>query len=174
LSADKGRYLTALLRLAGGIHRANEIFLGKFWQDQFEALGATPAVTEARRDQVTRTLQKRLRSGQIANDDDWSRIANVVLSEARAVRLDPRYFKFDDLALRFEEFRNSYWTAHEACTPRSEWDEDEKRSLSESVKYLCQREILHQGHEWRCGECYSNNWVGIDDLKCSMICEVPR
>lgn len=170
--SDKGRYLTALLRLAGGIHRANEIFLSKFWKDQFEALGATPAVTETRRDQVARTLQKRLRAGKIESKDDWDRIAQLVLSEARAVRLDPRYFKYDDLADQFEKFRNSFWKSHDACTPREEWDDDEKRSLAESVKYLCQREILHQGHEWRCRECYTNNWLSIDELKNTIICDV--
>jgi hypothetical protein len=171
-SSDKGRYLTALLRLAGGIHRAKAIFLCKFWKDQFESLGATPTLTEARRSQVVQTLRKRLRQAQIGTDEDWNRLAQVVLSEARAVRLDPRYLKYDALTLQFEDFRNAFWATHEAGEPRSNWDERERQSLSESIKYLCQHEILHQGHEWRCDECYNNNWVALDDLKRSMICDV--
>jgi hypothetical protein len=38
--SDKGRYLTALLRMSGGIHQAKEIFLSQFWKEQFEQLGA--------------------------------------------------------------------------------------------------------------------------------------
>jgi hypothetical protein len=38
-------------------------------------------------------------------------------------------------------------------TPREEWDQDEKESLGESVRYLCSQEILHQGHEWHCSRC---------------------
>ena len=40
--SDKGRYLKALLRLAGGIHRSREIFLHRFWLSEFESLGASP------------------------------------------------------------------------------------------------------------------------------------
>ena len=171
-SSDKGRYLTALLRMAGGIHRAKAIFLSKFWKDQFESLGATPTLAEGRRSQVLQNLRKRLRSGQIVTDEDWDRLAQVVLSAARGVRLDPRYFKYDALTRQFEDFRNAFWNTHEAGAPRSEWDEHERQSLSESVRYLCQREVLHQGHEWRCNDCYNNNWVSLGDLKMSMICDV--
>jgi hypothetical protein len=56
--------------------------------------------------------------------------------------------------------------------PHDAREDHGKRSLAKSVKYLCQREILHQGHEWRCPQCFYNNWLSIDDLKRSMVCEV--
>jgi hypothetical protein len=170
--SDKGRYLTALLRMSGGIHRAQQIFLSKFWKEQFEALGATPKVTDARIDEVKQLLQKRFRGGQIATDDEWTRLAQTVLTAARAARLPARYRRFDRLTKAFEEFRNVYWNEHEAGAPRDEWDEEEQRSLALSIRYLCQREILHQGHEWRCRQCFNNNWVSIDDLTRVMTCEV--
>ncbi len=48
----------------------------------------------------------------------------------------------------------------------------EKRTLGSSVKYLCQREVLHQGHEWRCRQCFNNNWVSLENMKRVMVCEV--
>ncbi len=84
--SDKGRYLTALLRMSGDIHRAKEIFLSRFWKDRFELLGATPKATNERIVAVTQRLRKRFKGGQITSDDEWARLANVVLAEARAER----------------------------------------------------------------------------------------
>jgi hypothetical protein len=170
--SDKGRYLTALMRLSDGIHRAREIFLKKFWKEQFERLGASPSAGEDRLPDLVRRLQNRLRSGAIANQEDWERIARVVVTEARSIRLAPRYLRFDRLAERFDDFRNAFWATHEAATPRDEWDEEERQSLARSVKYLCEQEVLHQGYEWRCRRCNNNNWVSVDSLRQTMTCEV--
>jgi hypothetical protein len=170
--SDKGRYLTAVLRMSGDIYRAREIFLSRFWKEQFELLGATPKATTERLAAVTQRLRKRFRAGQIASDDEWARLANLVLAEARAERFPSRYLRFDDLRTRFDEYRNAYRAKRPPTSPRDEWDELESRSLGTSVKYLCQREILHQGHEWRCRQCFNNNWVSLDDMKRVLICEV--
>ena len=95
-----------------------------------------------------------------------------MLAEARAERLPARYLKFDDLSTKFEAYRKAYWTKHSGGTSPDAWEEREKRSLAESVKYLCQREILHQGYEWRCRQCFYNNWVAVDELKRTMVCQV--
>jgi hypothetical protein len=170
--SDKGRYLTAVLRMSDGIFQAKEIFLSQFWKEQFEVLGATPKVTHDRVAEVTRRLQKRLLGGQVTTDAEWDRLARAVLAEARAERFPSRYLKFDDLSAKFEGFRNAYWAQHEAGTTRDEWDDWERRSLLASVTYLCQRGILHQGHEWRCPQCFNNNWVSLDAIRRWMICEV--
>jgi hypothetical protein len=145
--SDKGRYLTALLRMSGDIHRAKEIFLSRFWKERFELLGATPKATDERIAAVTERLRKKLKGGQIASEDEWARLANLVIAEARLERFPSRYLRFDDLRTGFDEYRNAYWAKHPQGTPPDDWQEHEKRSLAASAKYLCQREILHQGHE---------------------------
>jgi hypothetical protein len=171
--SDKGRYLTALLRMSGGIFRAKEIFLSQFWKEQFEALGATPKATEDRIASVTGRLRNRFRGGQISTETDWHRLALTVLAEAHAERFPLRYLRFDDLTEKFERFREAYWTQHHpGATRDAEWEEHERRSLAVSVSHLCRQEILHQGHEWRCPQCFNNNWVSLDELKRTMACEV--
>jgi hypothetical protein len=170
--SDKGRYLSALLHRAGGLHKAQEIFLRRFWKEQFERVGGTPATTEQRLEGVTRTLRKRLKSGTIGTDDDWERLAKLVLAEARGVRLAQRYLRYDSLEKDFAKYRKAYWERNERRVPQEEWEEEEKRTLSASIQYLCQQEILHQGHEWRCRHCYSNNWVSIDSLQRTLVCDV--
>lgn len=170
--SDKGRYVTALLRMAGGIHGAASLFLSEFWSKQFEALGATPKVNEARIDQVERTLRKRLPGGSLDDDDAWKRLAKVVLSQARAERSPKRFLRYDDLAAAFDAFRIAV-SARDGRQPADPTtDEHERASLDHSLTYLCQQEILHQGHEWKCQQCYNNNWVAIADLAKSMSCEV--
>jgi hypothetical protein len=170
--SDKGRYFTALMHLSGDIHDSREIFLKRFWSHQLEFLGASPSAGESRLPDLIRRLQSRLRSGQLIVQEDWERVARVVLTEAREVRLAPRYLRFNRLAEQFEEFRNAYWATHPAGAPREEWDEHERKSLEDSVQYLCQREILHQGHEWLCPRCNNSNWVSVNSLRKMMECEV--
>jgi len=170
--SDKGRYLRAVLRMAGDIHRAKGIFLSRFWKEQFECLGATPKATDERISTVIQRLRKRFGGGLISSEDEWRRLAKVAIKEAHAERFPARYLKFSDLVADFEVYRKAYWTRHPAAAPRGTWEEHEKLSLAASVKYLCQQEILHQGHEWRCRQCFHNNWVSIDDLKRRIVCEV--
>jgi hypothetical protein len=170
--SDKGRYLTALLRLAGGVHGARRIFLNGFWLQEFERLGASTKAGDDRMPTLVQTLKKRLKAGEISTEEQWERIGKVVAQEARQVRLAARYLRFDHLVDRFETFRNAFWAVHQPGTPREEWDQDEKESLGESVRYLCSQEILHQGHEWHCPRCKYNNWLSIDALGRTMTCEV--
>ena len=155
--SDKGRYLRALLGRAETLNEAIEIFLHKFWQERFEQVGANPASTEVRLEAVNGTLRKRFKAGEISSDAEWERLARLVLQEARNVRLSQRYLSFDYLEEKFEAFRNFYWETHEPGVPREEWDEMERLSLRESVQYLVSKKILHQGLEWRCGNCANKN-----------------
>jgi hypothetical protein len=48
------------------------------------------------------------------------------------------------------------------------------RHLDNSIKYLCQQDILYQGLEWRCRRCFNRNWVTIDSIRRTLACEVCR
>jgi hypothetical protein len=127
---------------------------------------------------VKKHLQKKLRRGSIGSDDEWIRLAKIVLAVARTERFPSRHLKFDNLQIEFDEYRKSIWAKHRSATSSSgeddegEDDEHQRHYLAESARYLCQQGILHQGHEWRCRQCFNTNWVSIDDLKRAMVCEV--
>jgi hypothetical protein len=170
--SGEGRYLTAVLRRAGGIQRTAEIFLQQFWKEQFDNLGGATSANNKQIERIILRLQKRVREGRINSIDDWRKVAAIVQSEAGNIRFPNRYIRFDALTRDFESFRNAFWEKNQPATPREGWDEDEKRSLSESLQYLCRREILYQGHECCCSRCRNKNWVGIAVLAQSMKCEV--
>jgi hypothetical protein len=170
--SDKGRYLRAMLRMTGEIHRAKEIFLSGFWKERFETLGATPQITPERVSSVKQRLKKKLRGGKIDTEEEWERLAKSVIVEARAERQPARYLKFDRLLEQFEVRRTEYWAANEQGAPDEDWKRGGLHDLAESVKYLCRQEILHQGYEWRCQQCFNCNWVGIGDLGKTLVCEV--
>jgi hypothetical protein len=173
--SDKGRYLTALLRMSGGIQQAEEIFLSQFWREQFERVGASAKPTDGRIATVKQHLQKKLKAGSIVSDEEWTRLAKVVLAEARNERSSPRYLRFDALQDEFDKYRKSYLAKHASVGSSGDQegaDEREKYSLADSARYLCQKGILLQGHEWRCRRCFNNNWESIDNLKQVMVCDV--
>jgi hypothetical protein len=173
--SDKGRYLTALLRMSGGIHQAKEVFLSQFWKKQFERLGASAKPTDQRIEALKTNLQEKFRAGSIESDAEWTRLANLVLAEARRERFPSRHLKFTVLQDEFDEFRKSYWAKRAqsgSSLNRDGTDEREKRSLGESARYLCHKGILLQGHEWRCRQCFNINWESIDNLKQIMVCDV--
>ena len=173
--SDRGRYLTAILRMSDGIHRAKEIFLSQFWKEHFERLGTTTKPTERRIDALKLHLRKKCKAGCIDSDDEWTRLAMVVLAEARNERFPSRHLKFEDLRSDFTHFRDVYRTKH-ALTRQQDNDNEpdaiEVRSLAASVRYFCQRGILLQGHEWRCHQCFNTNWESIENLEQIMNCEV--
>ena len=171
-TSDKGQYFEAILARGGGLNRAAEIFLHRFWRDRFEEVGATPATTEQRLEDVTNTLKKRLKSGQLDTDQEWERVAKLVLQEARNIKLAPRYIRFDHLEHAHDAYADAYWERYGEDRRDEDWRQDEKGSLQESTQYLVSRRILHQGIDWRCIKCANNNWTSIDSLSRKMICDV--
>ena len=170
--SDKGRYLTAVLRMAG-------IFIEQK-KSSYRSSGKNGLSDSVRHPrQPTNALQRLfnacasdLRAAKYrrrTNGRAWP--AWCSRKRARNASLS-RFLKFDDLITEFETYREAYWARYPAAAPH-----DAQRIMAsvlspKSVKYLCQREILHQGHEWRCHQCFYNNWLSIDDLKRSMVCEV--
>jgi hypothetical protein len=170
--SDKGRYLTALLRMSSTIHRANEIFLSGFWKDQFDRLGATPKITVERVAKVSKQLERRLQGRDPGSADGLQILARLVIAEARNERIPDSYLRFDHLRKRFDEFRAAHGQARPGDEPTEEWLEYETKSLALSTQYLCKQGILHQGYAWRCLQCYNSNWESLEDIKPAIVCEV--
>lgn len=170
--SDKGRYLIGALRLFGGAEAAAQVLLHAYWKDVFESLGSN--IGEARIEAIKSTLKKKHRAGELKTEDDWERLARVVASEARQVRIPRSSVDFDELKNRFAPFlerERAILAEHETAEPE-EWIEHAEATLPRSVKYLASSGVLHQGCEWRCRACYHINWNAVDALRPRLICEV--
>jgi hypothetical protein len=173
--SDKGRYLTGTLHLFKNFEHAANVLLHSFWLDEFRSLGASHAMSgRSQVEPIVRKLQRRLNANKqpiyISADDDWERLATVVLAVARDVRLPNRSVSFGELKERWDKFRREQMT--EVPPPDDEASLYEAESLPYSVQALCQNNVLFQGHQWRCFRCYHKNWISISSLHKEIACEV--
>jgi hypothetical protein len=170
--SDKGRYLTGALRLAGGLRQAWSLLLHTFWKDVFASLGG--AAGEDRIEDIERVLKKRLRRGKVETQEEWYRLAKLVASEAREVRIPARTISFAELAERhkpFQEKENLQLQQLDTEDPEI-WLSTSKSSLGHSIKWLCRQSILFQGYEWHCDLCYHTNWIRVRELSPVLSCEI--
>mgnify|MGYP003874496283 FL=1 len=170
--SDKGRYLTGTLTRFESLANASAFLLHEYWCGVFNELGGSISMGPA--DELVGLIKRRFRGGEIASDEEWERLAGIVASEARKVRLPRRYIAFNRLQALLEPLLRA------EADGLGGWEEadiegrlqDARATLVPSVQWLCSREILHQGYEWRCERCYHNNWNAVDNLKTSMSCEI--
>ena len=177
--SENGRYFWGVLQMFGDLNDANEILLSKFWQRQFERLGASSAQSELRRDEVERTLKKRFRSRTLdfGKDSDLTRLTNIVLQQAEHYRSHIPALSWDELAKAFTESQNREWQRNpppEAIPDNelAEMRDHELRSFTSQVKWLSRIGILHQGYEHKCKKCLHRSWIGIDNVQRELKCEV--
>ena len=170
--SDKGRYLLGALELFGGLQETGSALLHPYYRTVFAKLGG--AVGAERHGDIKRTLKKRFRSETISNEDDWDRLAKLVSQEAQRVRMPSRVLSLDDLSCEFEPFlekERKQLEEHRVENP-DEWLIHAKRSLPESIMWLCSRSVLYQGYELRCSRCFHLNWKPIRELQPEVTCEV--
>lgn len=174
--SDKGRYLIGALRLFGGLHSAASILLHRYWQAVFKELGG--GIDSARREQVEELVKKRLKNVNAApsnwTENVWERIASVITSEARKLRVPRQSITMVGLRSRHLPFLESEKSelAKQRADDIDEWLARARRSLPESVKRQCAQRVLFQGYQWRCHNCYHDNWVDIAVLSLDLSCEV--
>ncbi|MCY1076002.1 hypothetical protein [Archangium lansingense] len=174
--SDKGRYLLGTLGLFGGLQKTGQVLLHRFWKESFDVLGA--AVGADRKQEILNVLRKKLKSQRLETPDEWERLASVVATEARRVRMPLRTIGFDQLKERFEPYlaagRRIIEGHTEGHTTRilEDWLASDSESLSGSVRMLCVQNVLYQGYEWRCYKCFNTNWSDVRSLQPLLTCEV--
>ena len=177
--SENGRYFWGVLQMFGDLNSANEILLSKFWQRQFERLGASSAQSELRRDEVEQTLKKRFRSRTLdfEKDSELTRLTNIVLQQAEHYRSHIPALSWDDLAKAFNESQTREWQRNPPAPgipdgELAEMREHELKSFTSQVKWLSRIGILHQGYEHKCKRCLHRSWIGIDNVQRELRCEV--
>jgi hypothetical protein len=177
--SDKGRYLIGVLQLFESLPDAFSVLMHGYWRGVLHHLrGAATGSEEQKRAELLRVLRKRVgKHGPLtfADDDQLHWLAREALRAGRMIAREPRYIPYAELNLRWKTDVEAYLTAHPSHgTNDSDARFRNVRNLDRSVQYLCQREALFQGREWRCRSCYNRNWVGINDLNSTLACSVCR
>jgi hypothetical protein len=175
--SDKGRYLLAVLNHFESVPLAFDFLMNSFWRDVFVQLGAiSPEKNDSLRDELIHTLKKRFKVTKnelvMSDEDHWDKLARIAIQFGRKVQKEQRlvhygYLKSKWISLVEQQLTDS---AH-----LSEQDKDYYRKethVDRSIQHLCDAQVLFQGREWQCRKCYNRNWISIDAISRTLVCEI--
>jgi hypothetical protein len=178
--SDKGRYQLGVIERFGSVPEAFDVLMNGYWRNVLLQLGGAPAERNVSlRDDFIATLRRRLRQPAgpmtFSTPEEEDRLAREAIRAGRKVQREQRYITYRALCRMWvkviQEFEKQY--------PSLDATEDnafyrDTQHLNNSIKRLCQREILYQGREWQCRRCFNRNWVTIERIARTLECEVCR
>lgn len=175
--SDKGRYLLGALQHFDNLPDAFQTLMHGFWRKTLRKLGANPSHLD---DQLEADFQKIMAKRLRANGDAWEvscqadrqTVAKEALRIVSQLRRPERFVRYDKLTARYDEMVSKFIEENPHVQEGHIEDYLSADELDESIKYLCERKVLFQGHEWQCRNCYNRNWVSISDLSNVMTCTV--
>lgn len=178
--SDKGRYLIGVLGLFDTLSDTFGVLMDGFWREELQLLGGVPAEkANALREALIKKLRRRLGQPngplQFSTDEEIERLASEALRAGRMLGRERTYVPYHKLKQRWSAVAEAFLAAHPHSGDKDDDDyyRDEVR-LSRSVQFLCQREVLFQGRDWRCRSCFNRNWISIEALTRTMTCSVCR
>ena len=158
---------------------AFDVLMNGYWRDVLLRLGAVPAEKNvALRDQFVTRLRRRLRQPQGAlnfnTQEDIEKLAREAIRIGRQLQRETRYVDYKSLKRDWDALVGEAEKENPSPDEETNAYYREVRHLDNSIKYLCQQDILYQGLEWRCRRCFNCNWVTIDSIGRTLACEVCR
>jgi hypothetical protein len=168
--SEKGRYLSGLLDLFGGLHPATSCLEERYWRRIFDLLSGRTAHADAERlNEVGNALRKRLganRAQFYKDDKAMTWLTNYVLKVARSLPASSR-----DLEFRvFEEHAKQEMEDFNACRADQEPWVYSQTDLLGALADLTERGVLLMGVQARCPSCGYRAWHHIDDAKQTLRC----
>jgi hypothetical protein len=168
--SEKGRYLSGLLDVFGGLYSASSTIEERYWRRLFALLSGRTAEKEAdllRR--VNDTLRKKLRANSAEfykNDRSMTWLTEYVLDLARSLPATSRELPFSTFEEHAKREMADFNAAH-AEQPPWEYSRDD---LLNALSGLTERGVLLMGIRARCPACGYRAWHHIDDAKQSLRC----
>jgi hypothetical protein len=168
--SEKGRYLSGLLDLFGGLYPATHVLEERYWRHMFDLLSGRTARTDADRlNEIGNALRKRLSANraQFYKDDKtmmW--LASHVLKVARSLPASSRDLEFST----FEKYAKQEIEDFNTCRRDQEPWGYSQADLMNALTGLTERGILLMGIEARCPSCGYRAWHHIDDAKQTLRC----
>jgi len=168
--SDKGRYLSGLFEIFGGLDQARFILMERYWRCIFDLLSGRPAQKESQQlDVIENKLRKKLKSNppQFYKDDkELKWIAQYVLEFTHNLPASSRDLNFYDFEKFAKKEVDDFNAIHRGETPRVYSQKD----LIEAIGGLTERGILLMGIQARCPSCGYQAWHHIDDTTQALNC----
>jgi hypothetical protein len=146
-----------------------------YWREVLLSFGGLPAERDPELlSEVKKKVSRRVGPLPVtlSKEDDVERVARIAVQLRR--KTAPRYRSYGSLLADWKQMVEEFLAAHPSPDETSDNHYRDERSFDEQLQELCQRGLLYQGREWRCGTCYNRNWVGISELEKTLRCAVCR
>jgi hypothetical protein len=175
--SDKGRYLLGTLSHFSNLSDALTAMTHDFWRGILRKLGANQShLDEAQEDAFDKVLARRLGANggewKVDGERDRQTVIREALKIASLVKRPIRRLTYAEILKYYEETIDRFLLENDDLNGVEIREDLFPRELDESLKYLCARRVIFQGHEWQCRKCFNRNWVSIDDLSTTLICNV--
>ncbi|GJM43728.1 MAG: hypothetical protein DHS20C21_05700 [Gemmatimonadota bacterium] len=169
-SSDKGRYLSGLLDVFGGLHPASRTAEERFWRKMFDLLsGRRRESDEETLQRIESRLKKRIGSNPEGfhgskRGERW--LSQQVFKMARELPDRSRDLSFAVFEKHAGRETDAY-NANQSPQSRFEFASEE---LKEAIADLSDRGVLLMGLTARCPGCGYRAWHHIDDAKQELVC----
>jgi hypothetical protein len=168
--SEKGRYLSGLLDLFGGLHPATSVLEERYWRRMFDLLSGRTDHSDAERfERVGNTLRKRLRANRsqfYENDEAMTWLTNYVLKVARSLPASSRDLEFHVFEKHAMQEMKDF---NAGCPAEDSWVYSQK-DLTGALADLTERGVLLMGVQAKCLSCGYRAWHHIDDAKQTLRC----
>ncbi|MEM7665848.1 MAG: hypothetical protein AAF250_08320 [Pseudomonadota bacterium] len=176
-TSDKGRYLIGTLQLLGGLAKSFEILTDRFWLELFDRLGGgdAGAIDRSLDDLLTKLKKKEQFKSfplEIENETDLRSLLENASTVSRKGDQRRPSLPFSKVISQWESTQNEDGLDHLDETEKADWASWERERITNTIRYLSKKGVLRQGQRWRCGNCFSQNWLGIDELTPTWHCPV--
>lgn len=168
--SEKGRYLSGLLDLFGGLDPATYTLGESYWRRMFDLLSGRTAHTDAERlNEVGNALRKRLGANRVQfyeDDKAMTWLTNYVLKVARSLPAPSRDLEFRVFEEHAQQEIEDFNARHMGQKP---WVYSQA-DLMGPLGGLTERGVLLIGIKARCPSCGYRAWHHIDDAKQTLQC----
>lgn len=165
--SDKGKYLAALLDIAGGHSSAKDIFLHPFWMKCFDELGASRKRSERLRESIAELLNKYQDRIKEKNAKTTIKVVDKILRIVQEHEKSQNRMTHREVVKLYINLVDEYHKQNQTLGP-----EVEEEIINDSIRHLIEKQILHPGLEWQCKNCLNRNWVSLEDLRVMNTCVV--
>ncbi len=168
--SEKGRYLSGLLELFGGLHPATSVLEERYWRRMFDLLSGRAAHTDAQvLEEIGNALRKRLAANRAKfYQDDRAMVwlTNYVLRIARRLPASSRELDFGT----FEKHAKQEIVDFNAALAGQEPWAYSEGDLKNALAGLTELGVLLMGVQARCPSCGYRAWHHIDDARQTLRC----
>jgi len=170
--SEKGRYLSGLLDVFGGLHPAMSTLESRYWRRMFDLLSGRTAHTDAEKlEEVGNTLRKHLganRAQFYKDDKAMTWLTSYVLKVARNLPASSRDLEFRDFEEHIKQEIEDF-NADREGQKRWTWVYSQA-DLINALASLTDCGVLLMGIRARCPSCGYRAWHHIDDAKQTLRC----